>query len=87
MMLVSSGISTDAVPTGHSPGDQITWASERRLTAFVRLPAVSLCSPGKSNGLSSAKAERRHLWWKADRLFSGGDWGKQTFVHLMGQGG
>lgn len=26
------------------------------------------------------------IWWKADRLFSGGDWGKQTFVHLMGQG-
>ncbi|TCQ06508.1 hypothetical protein C8J40_105297 [Sphingomonas sp. PP-CC-3A-396] len=35
-------------------------------------------------------ADRPHLrqnWWKADRLFSGGDWGKQTFVHLMGQGG
>ena len=27
-----------------------------------------------------------HFGWKADRPFSGVDFGKQTFVHLMGRG-
>jgi hypothetical protein len=46
-----------AASTGYSPGDQVTWASGQRLTAIVRLPAVSLRCRSKSNGLCNKPAE------------------------------